>query len=83
MRPTNRPKLERRTQRTRPRPQVHYTSRSRDDASGRRTFHMPEDKLDLVPRWKLVIGVCAFVAALFAFGYLFGWSIGHFVKGWW
>ena len=28
-------------------------------------------------------GLRAFVAALFAFGYLFGWSIGHFVKGWW
>ena len=44
---------------------------------------MPEDRLESVPRWKLTIGVIVFVAVLFGIGYLFGWSIGHFMKGWW
>ena len=44
---------------------------------------MPEDRLESVPRWKLALGTVLFVAVLFGLGYLFGWSIGHFMKGWW
>jgi len=44
---------------------------------------MPEDRLESVPRWKLALGAALFVAVLFGLSYLFGWSIGHFMKGWW
>ena len=83
MRPTSRPKQERRKQNTRQRPHPDYSNRKPVRREPSRQFHMPEDPLDLVPRWKLALATVAAVAALLAFGYLFGWSIGHFMKGWW
>ena len=83
MRPASRPKQERRTQRTRPRPQSNYTKRPTVKRTRKKTFHMPEDRIESVPRWQLAIGVVLFVAVLFGLSYLFGWSIGHFMKGWW
>lgn len=84
MRPTSRPKQERRMQNRRPRPQSHYNKRQSARKARAQTFHMPEDRLEQVPRWKLAVFTILFTLALFGIGYAFGYvAIGHFIKGWW
>lgn len=63
-------------------PQNHYSKRQSTKRRAQ-TFKMPEDRLESVPRWKLALGTVVFVLVLFGLGYLFGWGIGHFMKGWW
>ena len=64
-------------------PQNNYNKRPSAKRKRAQTFQMPEDRLASVPKWKLAIGTVLFTLVCLGIGYLFGWGIGHFMKGWW
>ena len=90
MRPTYRPKHERRTlKKSGARPHVNYTSRERAKQPTRRGFtEQPPNRFYMPPESKepshakIIAQVTAFVLGGFALMYAITWIYGHFRWGW-